>query len=76
MCMKNKEAQEVIEKAKDKELEEVENAIGIKGWDYVKEKLRDLGRHKYQGVAIRHDKDTVEGSSFFKPSLENRIIIS
>lgn len=43
-----------------------------KGWEYVKMKLRNLDRHKFQVVAICHDSDTVEDSDFFKPAIEKR----
>ena len=41
-----------------------------KGWEYVKMKLRNLDKHQFQVVAIRHDADTVENSDFFQPSIE------
>lgn len=41
-----------------------------KGWEYVQMKLRNLDKHKFQAVAIRHDKDTVEDSDFFNPAIE------
>ena len=40
------------------------------GWEYVKKKLQSLNRSEWQVLAIRHDKDVVEGSDFFKPAIE------
>lgn len=41
-----------------------------RGWEYTKQKIKEMNSKKYQVLAIKHDRDTVTKDGFFKPATE------